>query len=340
MNILPIRKPFKTKYGTWAYEINRKRLSLHTKDKSEALRLFNEIKRQYLAGKLVQLTGGCSKSLSDFAVEYLEWAQDAQNKSTFRANRLALTKVLEICEPTTTLDKLGLKQIDLILAASTVAKLSRSSINNYIRHIRAVFNKAVDWGYISANPFRHARELPKQNRQPAFLSRDEITKLVASIKDLDLRRLVVAYLATGRRRGELLTLEWGDIDWEARRYLVRISKTHLSRWYPINEQFAAVLKAMPEGEGRVFGRWQHPDTISHNIKAALRDVGLGHIRTHDLRHTFAHLVLDSGGAMRELQELLGHTELRTTEIYAHVSNDRLARVANAVRLGPVDLSGK
>ena len=100
--------------------------------------------------------------------------------------------------------------------------------------------------------------------------------------------------------------------------------------------FRAVLNSIGPGEGRVFSRWKHPDVISHIVKKALQDAGYGHMRLHDLRHTFASLQVMAGKDLRTVQELLGHTEQKTTLIYAHLSEDYM-KEASEINLGPVDL---
>jgi integrase len=91
-----------------------------------------------------------------------------------------------------------------------------------------------------------------------------------------------------------------------------------------------------EGQGRIFKRWSHPDTISKVIKRALKDAGLEHLTLHSLRHTFASQAIMQGRTLRDVQDLLGHTESRTTEIYAHLADEHLAQAAD-IKLGPMDL---
>lgn len=317
------------------FERNQRR-ALKTKDKAEARELFLELKRQYLAGKLHDLRGECATTLFPFSKEYKEWAGTVQPKSTYNANRLALDKLIQHAGDIP-LDKITLKHLDAIVAQSKRDNLSTASINNYIRHLRTVLNKAVAWGYLKVNPLRQAKELPQQKKPPRFISRNDLSRFLHSIDNLDLRRVVVALVSTGRRRKELLSLTWADVDFDRNVYLVRQSKTHLSRHYPINSAFLAVLNSLERGTGKVFKRWRHPDTLSHYVKLALTEAGFADFRLHDLRHTFASLFMESGGNLRTLQDLLGHTEYRTTEIYAHIGEEHLREEVDRVKIGPVDL---
>lgn len=300
--------------GMWYVEISGKRRSLKTLDKAEAKRLFNQIRKEWLAGKLAHLTGSCRRTMGEYYDEFLKWAEQVQPRATYRANRLALDKLIQFTGRNLALDRVSRKHLDDMTAKGLSEGLSVNSINNYIRHARAAMNKAVQWGYVQRNPLSSAKELSAERKPPNFLDRAGVARFLASIKDLDLRRMVVAYLSTGRRRSELLRLRWEDVDLEGGRYLVRAPKNHLSKWYPINSMFRAVLLAMEQQDGRVFSRFSHPDTISHYVKRALSTAGYGHLRLHDMRHTFASLQVMQGRDMRTVQELLGHTELKTTQI--------------------------
>ena len=323
-SIMAIRKPFK-RGNFWYYEINRKRVSLKTKDKAKALRIFNEIKREYLAGRLKQLTKEKSVSLGDFAAEYLEWAETTQIYKTFRANRLALNKILAIESASKRLDQLSPKTIDKLIAQSRKKKLKPASINNYISHARMVMNKAVEWKYVKENPFASCKLVKKTRRPPAFLSPEQCTEFLASVADTELKKLIISYLFTGRRREELFNLEWADIDFERNSYLIRRSKTHLSKHYPMHPAFREVLESYEDRTGRVFKKWLHIDTISKHVKQALINAGFENFRLHDLRHTFASNLAEAGESLHSIGELLGHTDKRTTEIYAHLSSGHLTQ---------------
>lgn len=341
--IMSLRKPFKIP-GTdaWYYEIDRKRRSLRTKDKGEAHRIFAEIKRQYLAGKLAKIHGDCRTTLGVFQAEFLHWSAENQPISTYRANRLALDKLLAESGAAVRLDALCQRDIDRIITTARKHKLSISTINCYLRHIRAVLGKAVEWKYVRTNPFAGVKELPKQERLPNFLSAADVAGVLHKVVDIDLRRLIAAYLATGRRRTELLSLAWEDVNMERGVYYIRSSTAKRGKGgqYPINAAFRAVLNAIGEDKGRVFNRWQHPDTITHMVKDVLKASGRPELRLHDLRHSFAVAFVEAGGDLRTLQALMGHTRYQTTEIYAHVTQDHMAQAVNMVKFGPLNLFGK
>ncbi len=167
-----------------------------------------------------------------------------------------------------------------------------------------------------------------------------MTGFLASTEDVDARRILTAYIYSGRRRAELVRLEWPDVDFEEDSYFVRKSKAHLSAWFPMHPMFRAVLESIPgDRSGRVFDRWRHPDTITHVAKDALRGAGYPEMTLHKMRHTFAVLLVDEGIDLNTVGSLLGHTDKRATELYAHVSDNRQRSAIRSIKAGPVDLVG-
>ena len=326
------------KRGIWHVELSRNvRRSLRTTDWDEARELYRAMKEEALKGRLRDITGETAKTFKEWKKEFVSWSKEVHPHSTYRANRLALDKILEQAGEKAKLSRLSSKHMDMMVRDCKRKGLSTASINNYIRHARSCLSKAVEWGELRTNPFASCRELSAEKRPPSFISKDQVTHFLSSIKDHQLRTLAAAYLATGRRRAELLQLTWEDVDFAKNKYLVRRSKTHLSRYYPISPAFKSILESIGPDTGRIWKRWSHPDSVSKLIKGALRDAGLGGLRLHDLRHSFAVAYIEAGGDMRTLQELLGHTEYRTTEIYAHVSDDHLQQEIGRVMWGPFDL---
>jgi integrase len=326
--------------GIYYLEIDKKRRSLKTRDKAEARRLFAQIKKEWLAGKLAHLTGKCTVTLAEFGTEFMVWSESVQTRSTSRANRLALSKLEHYAGSNTLLDRITLKHADAMVAEHLRSGARPASVNNYLRHARASLNKAVEWGHVKTNPLAGIKELTISRTSTAFLDRSSAARFVAGIKDLDLRRIVVAYLVTGRRRSELLNLTWGDIDHAGQRYRI-VAKGGKTQWHPINRMFQSVIASIAREKGgspggRVFDRWEHPDTLSHLVKKCLLRAGFGHLHLHHLRHTFASLKLMDGLSLPEVGKLLGHGSVTATQIYAHLSDDHVREIAE-VNLGPVDL---
>lgn len=318
---------------TYYVDIGRKRKSLGTADEAEARRMVKDITRRVLAGELDKLSGRTSETpLHQFVTEYETWSATVHRPSTLRAEKLAFRKLLALVPKDTPVSSLTPHHFDKFVSALLKGKEKPSSVNLHMRHLKAAFGKAVMWQLCTDNPAK-VKPLRVEKRPPAFLPPEAVKDALASISDREVRNIVTAYLATGRRRSELLALTWADVDLEGRKYFVSKSKTHLSAWYPINAAFAAVLEShQGERKGKVFTRWVHADSVSKVVKDALVKAKYGNLRLHDLRHSFASLYLMGGGDMRTLMELMGHTHITTTQIYSHLTKGHLAAEAERVTL--------
>jgi integrase len=164
-------------------------------------------------------------------------------------------------------------------------------------------------------------------RERRFLTRAEVDMLADSSTEPGLIRFAAL---TGLRQGELFALTDDDIGLGDRTVIVRSSKTAAGRrTVPLvsaaREVLADQRRARPEGSGLLFAsrtgqRW-NKDNFNHRVfKPAVARAGLdpGTLTFHDLRHTFASLLIAAGTERRVLQELLGHKDSRATDIYSHL----------------------
>ena len=103
---------------------------------------------------------------------------------------------------------------------------------------------------------------------------------------------------------------------------------------PLSDGALALLAAMPQKPGCVWA-FANPETgkpyvfILYAWNSARKSVGLSDVRMHDLRHSFASLRINLGRALYEVQHILGHTQVKTTQRYAHLSQDTLLAAANS-----------
>jgi len=145
--------------------------------------------------------------------------------------------------------------------------------------------------------------------------------------------LFVLLYGTGMRISEALSLRCGDIGGDSQSVIIR-GKGNKERLAPITSfvgiHIAAYKQYRAAGpEAPLFvgaqGKSLHPDLARRRLRTARRALGLGeHISPHSLRHGFATELLEKGGDLRVIQELLGHANVSTTEIYAKLSDTRMA----------------
>ncbi|WP_104178862.1 tyrosine recombinase XerC [Arthrobacter sp. B0490] len=246
------------------------------------------------------------------------------------------------------LDRLELRHFRAWLGELDAAGLSRATIARRAASVRAFMDWAVREELIQANPALRLRS-PKRTRSlPAVLSRPQTGALFEDLEDrmlegdpheLQRRAMVEVLYGTGVRVGELVGLDVDDIDTERRTLLV-LGKGSKERTVPYGVPAAhAIDDWLRRGRprwlteksgpalflGRRGGRIDQR-AVRTQVREALEALGDTAARgPHALRHTAATHLLDGGADLRAVQELLGHSSLATTQLYTHVSVDRLRR---------------
>lgn len=235
------------------------------------------------------------------------------------------------------------------LSAYTVARV----------HARLVtaLNKALEMRLIRENPARAAKP-PKSKRRPISpLSREQTIAFLEATKGHRLEALFTLALSTGMRQGELFALEWCDVDFENARVSVRGTLVEIKGKFSIHEPktersrrqidipvtaIEALRRHQKAAEkfgkaGYVFrdtdgGPLRKSNFLRRDFKPALRKAQLPEtIHFHDLRHTHATLLLESGINVKVTQERLGHARITTTlDTYSHVTPTMQKEAARAI----------
>jgi integrase len=192
----------------------------------------------------------------------------------------------------------------------------------------------VRWNNIDRSPAADLRLEREPAHRERFLTADEAGELLAVCTPW-LRLVVLAALHTGGRRGELLALEWEDVDLDRRRATFRETKNGEPRTIALTETLVAALKQVRpkfNAAGRVFlnhgGEQIHPDGLTWSFRLAARKAGLVGFRFHDLRHSAASFMVQAGVPLNTVRDVLGHKSLTMTLRYAHLAP---AHQADAVR---------
>jgi integrase len=141
-------------------------------------------------------------------------------------------------------------------------------------------------------------------------------------------------ILTGARKREVLDAKWEDFDLDRRAWRIPISKSGKARHVPLSDGALNILSTMPR-DMKCEWTFPNPDTkkpfvnIFYAWDTARKNAGLSDVRVHDLRHSFASLLINSGRTLYEVQHILGHTQVKTTQRYAHLSQDTLLAAANS-----------
>ena len=211
-----------------------------------------------------------------------------------------------------------------------------------------MFNLAEVWELRppGKNPCRFVRRYKVQPQHERFLTPEELHRLgrvldaapaerLASIHGAAAIRLLVL---TGCRRNEVLGLRWEDVGFEAGELRLRDTKTG-ARVVPLTPAAAEVLEDLPRVPGNPWlfpgkKRGTHQRNINDSWDRIRKRAGLGGVRLHDLRHTFASRALALGESLSMIGKLLGHTQVQTTARYAHLARESVkastAKVAESI----------
>lgn len=228
------------------------------------------------------------------------------------------------------------------VAAEHRRGLSPKSLQRRLSACRSLYRWLLKQGRIATNPTDGVRAPKAPRKLPQVLDVDEAVQLVELPTDAPLglrdRALLELFYSSGLRLSEVCALRWHDLDVDGGLVTV-LGKGSKQRIVPVGSHALRALQAWRTAsagtpDGFVFpgrgGARINARTIQLRMKQlALRQGVFKRIHPHLLRHSFASHVLESSGDLRGVQELLGHADIATTQIYTHLDFQHLAKVYDA-----------
>jgi integrase/recombinase XerC len=271
-------------------------------------------------------------------------AERAPSPHTLSAYRRDLDKLLRHMEALGIADfgTLTPDRLRGIVAAEHRGGLGPNSLQRWLSSCRSLFRYLTREGQLEHDPAAGVRGPKVRRKLPQVLDTDEAAALVetdsgGSLATRD-RAMLELFYSSGLRLSELIGLRWIDLDLEEGHVRV-LGKGNKTRIVPVGRQAVAALLALAaSGDGRpespVFtGRNGAPigaRAVQARMKTLAMQQGIAkRIHPHLLRHTCASHVLESSGDLRAVQEMLGHADIATTQIYTHLDFQHLARVYDA-----------
>ncbi len=236
-------------------------------------------------------------------------------------------------------DALESNRLRQFVAAQHRAGLAPKSLQRLLSSCRSLFRQLSREGALAHDPLAGVRGPKVHRKLPVVLDVDEAATLVESGGDGALaprdRAMLELFYSSGLRLSELVGLRWSDLDLDGGEVRV-LGKGRKTRIVPVGRYAVAALRALGEttgmaAESAVFrgrgGGAINPRTVQLRLrKLALAGGFAKHVHPHLLRHTFASHMLESSGDLRAVQELLGHADIATTQIYTHLDFQHLAKV--------------
>lgn len=208
-----------------------------------------------------------------------------------------------------------------------------ATANRAIILTRYMYNLGKKWKIpgTEQNPASGVELFEENNKRERYLTAEEVQRLVATVRNSDnsqLQYIVPLLLLLGCRKRELLDAEWSHFDLERRTWRIPISKTGKARHVPLSADVIALLGQVPRWDGCPYVL-PNPETklpyvsVYYSWHTARTRAGLPEVRMHDLRHSTASFLVNSGRSLYEVQRILGHTQIHTSQRYAHLSQATL-----------------
>ncbi len=290
--------------------------------------------RQAVKAKEVELKFGrrvlpTGLVLSTFAETYKDWHAMEYPDSHYRIRQI-IDDHLVPAFGQYPLDAIPITEAEAYKALR-MHDVSASTVDKELRTLKAMINKAIEWGEIDTNPIRHVKA-PRNTKSspPPFYTADQLMEIYGVCEERCHWWRVLAN--TGLRRGEALQLKRSDVASDSIRVVSDPrARTKSGKWreVPLNAPAKESIKEM-SGGAYVFPRYT-PPSFSRRFAMDARSAGLtGSV--HWLRHTYcSHLVM-AGVPLRTVQKLAGHSTYRVTERYAHLIPGYLRNEADRICL--------
>ena len=319
------------KKGNWYIDYyangKRKREKIGT-SKALAETVLKKRKVEIAENKFLDIKREHKVKLEDFCEEFLN-LHSKVNKRSWKADYFHLKRIANSFKGKY-LYEITTRDIEKY-KAERLKEVSPATVNRSLAVLNVLFNKAVAWGKLNANPAKSIKLLREPKGRLRFLEKEEIVKLLKFCRG-HLKPIVIVALNTGMRRGEILGLKWHDIDFKRNVITLLNTKNGEKKEVPINEQVKTALIRVgkhPDSpyvfcnkEGRPYGK------VRKSFFTACKKADIINFRFHDLRHTFASQLVMSGVDLNTVRELMGHKDMRMTIRYSHLSPSHKKRAVD------------
>lgn len=254
--------------------------------------------------------------------EYNRFAIGVKSIHTIRTDKCLIKKFLDTIQP------FRMGQITKEVVKSYLDKriadkeIGYVSANDIIKTLKTFINFAVKRNYVARNPLNDLSKYRVNIVPPVFLQKHEIIAIIEAAKGEVLYPAIMTAIYTGMRLGELRRLKWCDINLDTKTVTIMESKSGQFRKIPMHPDLELKESDLPFNfinNQKVFNRIKR--------KAKIKDIGF-----HTFRHTFASQLIMAGVDLVAVSELLGHADISTTMIYAHLTPDHLRESINRFKI--------
>jgi len=254
--------------------------------------------------------------------------------------------------------KIGHLHMGSMKAADVAQFVERMKSENYapgtcnraLVLLRYGFELAIRWHTegVKSNPAKEIKNIQNDNKIERFLSPTQTMTLLQAVRQSDsemLQYIVLFLIYSGARKREVLDAKWQDIDWDQKSWRIPKTKSGKVRHVPLSTGSLSLLLNLKRRLNNITPGTQfifaNPKTnkafvsFYYSWNNARIRAGMPQFRIHDLRHSFASSLVNAGRSLYEVQELLGHADIKTTSRYAHLSRERLLAAVEVIPQFPI-----
>ena len=335
---------------SFVYQGKQYRKSTETDDKNLAKRILDKVKGEIAEGKWFERLPGEEKTFKEMMEKYMA-EHSIPKKASSERDESSKTHLLPFFEKYTLLEVTP-KLINEYKNRRRMEGASPCTINRELALAKHAFGMAIrEWEWAKDNPVLRVsmeKEPPPRDR---WLTYEEEEKLL-SVSPAWLKEIIIFAVETGCRREEILSLEWKDVNLFERLVIIFGKKTGERRTVPLTERAFDVLKAKNEVKMKVRplhtnlvltyppGRRVNIHALRWAFESAVEKAKIEKCRFHDLRHTFASRLAQSGIDPYTIQKLMGHKTFATTQRYAHHYSESLKIGIKAFEASRVAQNGR
>ncbi|MBF0542300.1 MAG: site-specific integrase [Nitrospirae bacterium] len=298
----------------------------------EAEALLIKRKQSIKEGKQPEIIKIANNTFKELSTAYLSWIEGRQKSAKIKGYIIGqILKELGNLP----LRRFNTSLIEQFQTANINRGLKPSSNNKIITIIKHMFKKAVDWEMVEVETSKNISKvklLQDNSKRLRFLSKEDCQLLVNSCEP-HLRPIVITALNSGMRKGEILNLQWNNIDLQHGFILLEITKNGERREIPINatlrETFNNITRRLDVSY--VFfddKTGKHYKDVKRSFSTACRKAKINDFHFHDLRHTFASQLVMAGIDLTTVKELLGHKTLAMTLRYSHLAPEHKVKAVD------------
>ncbi|MDR4507880.1 MAG: tyrosine-type recombinase/integrase [Candidatus Brocadiaceae bacterium] len=346
--------------------VNRKRRTIYLgRGKEAAVLQYHEYMARYVKDRKSLLKGPYMtfKKLVELYLENIKNRVTSTTRKGYASNLRVFCDFLSV-HKITEISRIDIELIDRFryyllnekeLKIRKRNGVSKSTVNRYLTNIKSVLNWGLEYGKITYTNVKihKIRKEPAKRPVPRFLCKEEIERILhydqyisryankSAIRTTipQLIGMVKFMIVTGRRIQEVLALKKVDIEIEQGYYVVTNDKTErtnpVQKIFHLNDAALEIIRPLydvrKEGEyifGDTYGKRLTTRAVGQRFKRLLSRLGIHGVAFKELRHTFASHMRMAGEPIENIRDHLGHTSVKTTEIYAHIGENHLKKSIN------------